>query len=199
VRSWHSFFYLLPMGRGEEAQREAERVLQENPLEQMAQASLAAVLSQLGKEQEAIAAYRRACAIDPQFWWGWCHLGLIHAVHGRNVEAWQCAEKAAGGHGSPYHLALSAGTLMNDGEAGRAEELLAKLQAHPCGGQEGMACYHLIRGEFDAAVECARKAVDDRIQSLIPLVVRQHEPLLRKSPGWPALLKKLNLPEKEIR
>jgi len=201
VRTWYSFFYLFPTGRGEEALREAERVLEQNPLDQIANASYAAVLDHLGKEEEAVAAYRRSCEIDPLFWWGWCHLALIHAVDGRNVEARKCAEKAAaaGAHGSPYGMAVSAGTLMNAGETGKAEELLAKLRAHPYGAQNGLACYHLCRGEFEAAVESALEAVDERVPSLIPLVVRQHEKWLLKSPGWPALLKKLNLREKEVR
>ena len=88
---------------------------------------------------------------------------------------------------------------MNAGESAKAEELLVKLRAHPYGAQNGLVCYHLSRGEFEAAVESAGKAVDERIPSLIPMVVRQHEKSLRKSPGWPTLLKKLNLPEKETR
>ena len=139
VRSWYSIFYLPPMARCEEARREAERVLQENPLDRQMQMSFANALYPLGKEEEALAAYHRACGIDPGFWFGWCHLALIHALGGRNVEARQCAERtAAGGHASPWGMGVSAGIRMNAGETERAEELLATLRAHPYGAQTGL-------------------------------------------------------------
>ena len=82
---------------------------------------------------------------------------------------------------------------MNDGETGQAEELLAQLRAHPYASNTGLVVYHLVRREFDAAVECALKAVDERLPCLNNLVLRQNEPPLRQSAHWPALLRKLNL------
>jgi tetratricopeptide (TPR) repeat protein len=196
VRCWYAMFYLLPLGRGEETLRESELVLQENPLDQMMQANVAAALDYLGEEEQAISIYQRACKSGPHFWWGWFGLGMLHARHGRDHEARQCAEQVAvAGDASPYTLALPAGTLMNDGETARAEELLAKLRAHPHGANTGLTCYHLVRRDFDQAVQCALKAVDERLPSLIYLVVRPNERALRQSPAWPTLLKRLNLAE----
>jgi hypothetical protein len=57
----------------------------------------------------------------------------------------------------------------------------------------GLVCYSVARGDVDSAVEWAEKAADQRIASLVTLLIRAFEPRLNKSPGWPALLKKLNL------
>jgi hypothetical protein len=148
------------------------------------------------EEEQAIAVYHRACNAGPHFWWGWFCLGMLHARHGRDHEARRCAEQVAvAGDASPYPLALPAGTLMNEGETARAEELLAKLRAHPHGANTGLTCYHLVRRDFHQAVQCALKAVDERLPSFTFLVVRPNEKALRQSSAWPTLLKKLNLAE----
>jgi serine/threonine protein kinase len=51
------------------------------------------------------------------------------------------------------------------------------------------------RREFDAAVEHALNALDERFPSFFFMVLRPHERALRQSPAWPALLKKLTLSE----
>ena len=57
-----------------------------------------------------------------------------------------------------------------------------------------LTLYYLVRGEADAAVEWAGKWAGERDPFVI-YVIRLFEKLLRQSPGWPALLKKLNLAE----
>ena len=196
VRGWYAIFYLLALGRGEEARRQADLVLQENPLDQMMQSAMGLVLESLEEAEQAMVVYQQACNASPQFWWGWCSLGMLHALAGRDDEARKCADRAAGtGLASPYVLALLAGTLMNDGEAARAEEFLATLRAHPYGANSGRTYFHLVRREFDVAVECAQHAVDERLPSFLSLVLRPHERALRQSPAWPALLRELNLTE----
>jgi hypothetical protein len=54
-------------------------------------------------------------------------------------------------------------------------------------------CFYLVCGEIDAALEWARQAVGERNPTFIPSVIRPFEKIFRKSPGWPALLKKMNL------
>ena len=87
-----------------------------------------------------------------------------------------------------------AGVLAHAGETEKAETLLAGLRGDADMGPVGLACYHLVRGEIDRAVEWAGKAVEQRFPAVIILVIRPFEPLLRQSAGWPALLKKMNLP-----
>jgi len=46
---------------------------------------------------------------------------------------------------------------------------------------------------MDGAVEWAGKAADQRVASLVTILIRPFESRLRTSAGWPALLKRLNL------
>lgn len=87
-----------------------------------------------------------------------------------------------------------AGVLAHTGETERAEGLLAGLRGDAYAGPVGLACYHLVLGEIDRTVEWAGKAVEQRFPAVIILVICPFEPRLRQSAGWPALLKKMNLP-----
>jgi eukaryotic-like serine/threonine-protein kinase len=195
LRQWYSAFYLTSVGRREEAKREMERVLKEDPLSQMWHYNYSETLQGLGLDDEALAAARNAVEIDPQFWLGWWHFGMIHSIHGRYAEARACAERAfAGAHWSPYSIGLMAGVLAHTGETERAEGLLAGLRGDAYAGPVGLACYHLVLGEIDRTVEWAGKAVEQRFPAVIILVICPFEPRLRQSAGWPALLKKMNLP-----
>jgi hypothetical protein len=116
------------------------------------------------------------------------------AIHGRDARARDCAEKAfALFPPSPHNIGLLAGVLRSAGEKGRADELLAQLPPGSYEAHVARLCFHLVRDEIDAAAECAEKAADARNPNVFGLVVRVFERVLRKSPGWPALLKKINL------
>jgi serine/threonine-protein kinase len=196
VRAWHSIFYLLPVGRADEARQEAERALEDDPLSQILHWCLAIGLEGLGREEEAGAAYGKAVELDPRFWLGWLLFGMHHAVRGRHAEARNCAEKAfALFPSSPYNIGLLAGVLRNSGETARGEVLLAQLPPGSFEAPIALYCFHLVCGEIDAAVESARKAMEQRVPLFFSCAIRPFEHVLRKSPGWPALLKKMNVAE----
>jgi serine/threonine protein kinase/Tfp pilus assembly protein PilF len=196
VRNWHSFFYLFSVGRFQEARREAQRTLEDDPLSPINYLALGVISDGLGLKEEARAAYEKALELDPQFWWGWQQFGMHHAIYGSHADGRDCAEKAiAMFPSSPRNIGLLAGVLQNAGETARAEELLAQLPAGSYGSPVARMCFHLVCGQIDAALEWAGQAVDERNPTVIPMVIRPFERLFRNSPGWPALLKKMNLAE----
>jgi hypothetical protein len=86
-----------------------------------------------------------------------------------------------------------AALLVRAGVVGRAETLLDGLRPGTAwGASAGMAVFHSICGEFDRAAAWAARAIDDRFPRLDPLL----RPLLGQSPVWPALARKMNLPER---
>ncbi|MBZ5577041.1 MAG: protein kinase [Acidobacteriia bacterium] len=195
LRQWHSLFHLSALGQAEEALRQLDRVLEEDPLSQMWHWTRSNVLKSLGRDDEALAANRRACELDPQFWLGRTFLGLHLALRGSHTEARECIEKgAAAAPWCPINVGLLAGALENTGESERAGALLAQLRSAAHGSGIGLAYYHLVRGEIDHAAESAGKAAEERFPGILTILIRPFEAQFRQSRGWPALLKKLNLP-----
>jgi eukaryotic-like serine/threonine-protein kinase len=191
LRQWYAYFFLFAMGRALEARRHMERVIDEDPLSQIWHLILSAVFSALGLDAEAIAECRKAVDLDPDFWFGWRALGMLHARLGQHPEARQCAEKAFSvAPWSPYTIGLLAGTMMNAGETKEAEALLANLDGS-YKEASALACFHLVRGDIDRAVEWAGEAIE-RNTAIISVIIRPFEPVLRQSPGWPGLLQKMN-------
>jgi len=194
MRQWKAYFYVFSVGHPEEARQLVAQIIEDDPLCQMWYFTLALVLAALGREDEAIVALRRALELDPQFWIGWMLQGLLHALHGRHDESFHCAERSvASAPWAPGANGLMAAALANTDRASEAEPMLNALRGNASVGPFGMAYHFLARGDMERAVEWASTAADQRIASLVTIFVRPFEPRIRTSPGWPALLKKLNL------
>jgi serine/threonine-protein kinase len=192
MRQWNAYFHLLSIGRPAEAKRWHDRVIEEDPLSQMWHYTSAISLLALGSDEAALNECRKSLELDPQFWVGWMLLGLIHALHGRHTESMQCAEKAVVAR-APVAVGLMAAALVNTGRTEEAEPLLDELRSNTAAGPIGMAYYYLARGDMDGTVQWAGAAAEQRVASLVTILIRPFEPRLRTSPGWSALLKTLNL------
>jgi tetratricopeptide (TPR) repeat protein len=194
LRQWKAYFHVFSIGRPEQARQLVAEIIEDDPLCLMWHFTLALTLAALGREDEANGALRRALELDPQFWIGWMLQGLLHALHGRHAESFDCAEKSlASAPWAPGANGLMAAVYANAGRASDAEPMLNALHSHASAGPLGMAYHFLARGDMDRAVEWASKGADQRIASLVTIRVRPFEPRLPTSPAWPALLKKLNL------
>jgi serine/threonine-protein kinase len=193
LRQWYATFFLNSVGRADEALAQVVRINQEDPLGQIWHLMRGNILG-LEHADEAYAAVRRSVELDPQFWLGWVHLAILCALRGEHADAMRCAEKAmAAAPWSPYSIGLMSGALANTGLVEKAEPLLDGLREASYGGPVGLAIYSLVRGDIDAAVEWAGKAAEQRFPVFIPLVIRPYEALFRRSAGWPAVLKTINL------
>jgi eukaryotic-like serine/threonine-protein kinase len=194
LRQWYGTFFLVAIGRRDEARLQLSRVIEEDPLSPMWRLMRANVLPGIGLEHEALDDARRAVELDPGFWLGWADLGLLYARRQQHTEAMQCAEKAmAGAPWCPYSIGIMAAALANEGEADRAQPLLVALRGDAYGGPVGLAVYYLARGEIEQAVEWSGKAAEQRFPAFIPRMIRTFEPSLRHSAAWPGVLKRMNL------
>lgn len=193
VRSWHSFFYLLLVGRLDEARRVAERAIEDNPLSQLLHLCLASVLEAQGRDDEARAAFERACELDAGFRMGRVSLALHLAVRGHLDDARACVQHF-GDFKAPYESGLRAGLAWLAGDRDQADALLQSWPPDVYGGPAVRASFELVRGEIDQAVEWAGAAVDERYQSIIGMFIRANQRFLDRSPRWPNLLRKMNLP-----
>ena len=193
LREWYAH-WLFAMGRPEDARRQNAQVIDEDPLCPVWHHMRSQVLQGLGLHDEALDACRTSVEIDPQNWLGWIHLALRYAIHGRHGEALHCAEKGyATAPWSAYGTGVMAASLANAGQPEKADALLDRLRNDTDAGPLGLSVYYLARGDVDRAVEWSGKAADQRYPGIITMIFRPFEPWLRKSAGWPALLKKVNL------
>jgi tetratricopeptide (TPR) repeat protein len=194
VHSWYGFFYLLPMGRPEDATRESERALQEDPLNLLFRVVLARSLGHCGRYEDESTEYRRILELDENYWTAYVLLAWNHALRGMFTEAILFAEK---GYSmlpwNPQAISVYAAVLRRTGDRSRAEELLKNLRNAPqaYAVPRAMIMFHLASEEIDQAADWAEKSLEQRDTLNIDLLS-----YLRSSARWPALAKMMNLPER---
>jgi tetratricopeptide (TPR) repeat protein len=196
VRFWYGNHYLLPLGRFQDALDAMAEGLEGDPINLLYRHHFANGLRHAGRFEEAEAELRRALELDVNFPIALSTLGMLCAEQGRWGEALALSEKAYALTPSPVAAGQLAALLVRAGETGRAETLIERLKPGTAlGASIGMAIFHALCGELDQAAEWTERAIDERY----PLVVSTLGPLLRSSTSWPALARKMNLPESSLR
>lgn len=190
VRVRHALYHLLPYGRFQEAVREIELGILDDPLSVPLRSYLSFILSAAGMYDHAIVEAQRALEIEDGLWATHSMMAQGYAFQGKYANAIEWAEKA-------YRLApwdsnaigLLAGLLSCLGEERRARKILAK----PMPVATGMIFYHLLRSEIDAAVDWYRKGIEQHAPFAIVAAAHNFTKPLRESPRWPALVAMMNL------
>jgi tetratricopeptide (TPR) repeat protein len=189
--------YKLVLGRAGEAEGLVRRAVEADPLSAISRWYLARILSATGRDQEAEREYRKIVELDENFFLGWSGLGELHLARGETSEAIRCFEKA-------YSLmplekrmvGALAGLLARAGDTKRAEELLTKLgPPETYGVPVARAIFHLYQGRTEESVDWWEKVIDQRDPNAIIWPRYGAGEALRASPRWPALAKRMNLPE----
>jgi tetratricopeptide (TPR) repeat protein len=199
VRYCYAFFHLMPYGRLDEAVKELGRALEDDPLNVGIRIAWINGLHAAGRDERAIASADKILETDKTRFSVYLALARIYSFRGQFAEALAAAEKA-------YQLAswnvrataLFAGILIQSGEHGRAQELVAKLNAESSdayGTPMALAVFHAMCGETDAAADCFEKAIEQRDPAVVGYLRTPLMKVLRSSPRWPALAKLMNLPD----
>jgi eukaryotic-like serine/threonine-protein kinase len=196
TRHWYGYFYLRPLGRGEEAVEQHRKALEEDPLNLIIRVGLATSLREAGRDQEAAAEARKVLEIEPNFFPA-LTLQAFDFTLEPPEQALLFAERA-------YALfpefgpsaGLLAGLLARAGNPARAADILnleeRKTNEYCC----ALAIYHLLCGEFEQAADWLEKAIARKEQMVTMLLLpRPWGPLLRRSARWPQLARKMNLAE----
>jgi serine/threonine-protein kinase len=190
VRSWYGYFYLMPVGRGQEGAEQHELALREDPLNLTFRTGWANCLMSVGKTDEGRAHIRQALELDDKFPLGYYWLAADCTAHGMYTEALPFAEKAFAIESRvSYILGLLAGIRSQLGIP--HEELLRQLELHP----HGLGIYHLVRGELDLAVDSMEKAIAAH-DAIGPIFLASSlGKKIQQSPRWPTLARMMNLPD----
>jgi TolB-like protein/Tfp pilus assembly protein PilF len=192
VRLRCALFNLLPRGRFQEAAREMEAALEQDPLSALLYSGFALILNISGDHQRAIQEAGKALELDENAVLAHGSLGLSYALQGQFAQALPAAERAFQiAPWNVYSAGLLAVVLEHAGEPGRAREVLAKAkELSPI----GLVVYHMLRSEVEPALDWYQKSIQRREMHAIVHAAAVFLQPLRENPRWPALARMMNLP-----
>jgi tetratricopeptide (TPR) repeat protein len=191
--------YLCAMGRTEEAKDEVRRALELDPLSLFEAAETAQVFYFAREYDEAIAQARRGFELGP-------HLLLYHALGRALVQKdrqREAIEELKKGlelmRGNPTLLATLGHAYATAGRREEALKVLAEMEA--TAGQRYVPPYWLAvvaagLDDRERAFELLSKAADERFFMLIWLDVEPRFDRLRSDARYPALARRVGLPER---
>jgi serine/threonine-protein kinase len=196
LRLWHIVFYLEPLGRSEEAVRQARLVVGDNPLSQICWLELGGAYASCGREEEALSAFQKSRELDPGFWFADAWASLLHGVRREHDIARACAERAmTQAPWSPFSVGAMAGALHNLGDRDGAQAVLGQFgpgEAYRV--SPARFCWAVMTGDLDTAVMWATTAIEERGPAA-PQLVMMLAPRLCHTAGWPMLRKTMRLPD----
>jgi serine/threonine-protein kinase len=191
VRTGYAMFYLLPLGRFEEALQEGAKAIAQDPLNATWHWRQAWVLLCTEMYEPAIVEARKGLELEGGNRGAHLAIALSHFFQGKPAEARESAEEAFRvAPWNPLIVGLLAGLLMQAGEKERAGKLLEICGTKP----SGMILYYLICAEIDAALDWYERDIELREPAAAHLASAGFFKPLRDSPRWPKLAKMMNLP-----
>jgi TolB-like protein/Tfp pilus assembly protein PilF len=196
VSHLYGFFYLLPLGRVEDALQELTRALKEDPLNLECRAQFAAVLWAMERHGEASEQFRQLLEIDENFWLALLVESIWHAVEGSIEAGLALAERAyAVAPNAPASIALLSGLLYRAGEREKAERLIEQLNDPTAFGvPHALQIYYTVRLDFQHAADWAEKSIEQRDPNALPGTSGSNRKRFVANGRWPALARMLRLP-----
>jgi serine/threonine-protein kinase len=194
----YAMWFLVPLGRVEQATFEMRRALELDPLDPFYNSLLGCLLHFSRQFKPAIVQLQHAIDLDPTFSFSYWFLSITYGQIGQLDEAIAAAEKAnqfSGGN------ALMLGTLGRlYGRAGRiveARQLLEELTARHRSSYVpacALAWAYMGVGELEKGMEWIGRSIEQRDPvTVTSLKITPTYDLLRSHPLYLALLRKMNL------
>jgi TolB-like protein/Tfp pilus assembly protein PilF len=188
-------FYFLGSGRRQEAVEQLKLSVQEDPLNLPYRSVLALCLGAVGRYEEAEELMYQSRDLDPNFFFTHYNLAALHAARQKFADALPFAEKAFSL--LPWYapsVGIYAGLLARTGEPDRGREIVRALGGGEAyGASTGLAVFHTIRGDVDAAADWYERALVERDSTTPHLLQSSPGEPLRASPRWPKLASLMNL------
>jgi serine/threonine-protein kinase len=194
----YAMWFLLPLGRGEQAITEMRRAVELDPLDPFYNSLLGCLLYLTRQFEPAIAQLQHAIDLDPTFFFPYWFLSVAYRLHGRLGQSVAAAEKAnelSGGNaltlgalGSAYGLA---------GRTAEARQLLEELTERRRLTYVSASAFAFVLGglgEPDGSLEWITRGIEEHDPILVTSfkISPSFDPL-RSHPAFLALLRKMNL------
>ena len=188
--------YSVALGKAGQAEERLRRLVEAEPLMVFYRLHLVFIFLEMGRFAEAERECRTILELDQNSYYGWAFLGLALLARGETDEARRCCEK--GYSMAKYSSAAGtlAGLLARTGDYNRAVELLSKLGPPETYGVPMAWClFHLHQEDAERAAEWMEKSIDQRDPGAVFWLRLHAKGAICSSPRWPALAKRMNLPE----
>lgn len=195
VSHLYGFYYLMPLGRNQEAISELERALKEDPLNTMCRTQLAVLHWNADRHDEASEQFRQALELDEHFWLALMLQSIWQAERGNLEEALLFAERAyVVAPKNPDSIGALAGILSRRGDSQRADKLLGELGDFSAYGVPiALSIYHYIRMEFDHAADWVAKGIEEHHPHVLPAAAGPNRKNFVACGAWPRLAAMLHL------
>ena len=194
-RLFRSWLYMLT-GRKDEALDEIERARALDPLSLIIRTRIGTMLHFVGRDREAIPAFRSALDIDSTFAFARAGLALSSAIAGRFQEAEALPPRVESMFGN-YESGEWGAALALSGRTAEARRAMAELEAQRnvrYVAADAFALIHASLGETDAAFAEFDRALREQAWSpVIGMIEPVYKPL-RQDPRWARLMERLNAP-----
>jgi len=198
TRYYYAHWFLLPLGRVEQALTEERRALEMDPLDPFYNCQVGYIFHATRQFESAVAQLQHAIDLDPTFFESHWLLSITYALTGRIDEAIAAAEKANELSGG---IARTMGLLGRVyGLAGRtaeARQLLEELEDRRRSGYvppSSIAMIYRGLGDVEKSMEWWARGVEEHDLLLVMSLKAEpgYDPL-RSHPAFQALLRKMNL------
>jgi tetratricopeptide (TPR) repeat protein len=200
VSHLYGFFYLMPLGRMQDAILEMERSLKDDPLNLECLSQYASLLWAVGRNEEALRCFHQALELDENFWLTLFLLGLWHS-HVGSVEAGLAAAERAYAV-MPRNLnsaGLLAGLFWRTGNFSKAEEMLESLgDTTAFGAPLAWSVYYDACLDFKKAADWVEKAIEQHDPNALPAACGCYRREYVVRGRWPGMARMLRLPEPAV-
>ena len=181
-------YFLMALGRHEEAIREMQTAQQLDPLSSQIESGFGRVLYRARKYEEAILHLKRALDLEPRNYSAYIRLGDVYAKLGKYDDAISMFEKANQLRSDGMHMARIARVYAMMGRQPEARRLVSGLKT----GAFDLAAVYAALGDSDEAFRILEKAVSDRASLLVNVKEDPSYDSLRSDPRWTELLRRMN-------
>ena len=194
----YTMWFLLPLGRVEQALTEMRRALELDPLDPFYNSLLGCLLAYARQFEPAITQLRHAIGLDPTFFFSYWLISIAYRMNGQLDEAIAAAEKANELSGdNALTLGVLGAVYAAAGRVAEARQLLGELTARrqltyvPA---SALSFVYGGLGELEETLEWIAKGIEERDPILVtPIKIAPSYDRLRSHPAFQALLRRMNL------
>jgi serine/threonine-protein kinase len=194
-RMWYACFNLAPMGRLEEAAREARRARDIDPINQSVCAVVGMIDYWSRRFDQAIPGLSSVLDIDPNFPIAHIYLGLALHACGRTEEAFEhCRKAIAATDNGPMGVSVLGHFYGVAGETANGRAVLddlKQLSGTRYVSAHWAALVHIGLGDLDAAFEALQRGIDVHASELAWIGIDPIYDGLRADPRYLGLLRRM--------